>query len=384
MNPLFRKHIFLGCALILAFSCSSKKEVKPTPAPSEIVVGQIDSLTGPQASFGIFSRSGIQLAVSKVNDGGGIAGKKIRLVSMDDQGKPELSESAAVKLVSDSSVVAILGATASTRSLAIAPVIQKHEIPMISPSSTNPKVTGVGNYVFRTCFIDDFQGAVMARFVHDTLKAKKVAILRDLGSEYSVGLSQFFKDKFVSMGGKVVAEETYKEGDVDFQPQLKAMGPKKPDLIYVPGYYTDVANIVSQARKLGIKAVFAGGDGWDSNELYKIGEGSSGASYFTNHYAPNSQDPVHMKFAAEYLAKYKVPPNADAALGYDAAMVLFDAMKRAKSLKGADLREAIAQTKNFPGVTGTISLDDKRNAVKSVVIFKVLGKKADYLQTINP
>lgn len=383
-----KKLIFLGLASVFLFSCTTskqKKEEAPPPAPSdEIVVGEVDSFTGPQASFGLFSRSGIQLAMSKINENGGIRGKKIKLAWVDDQGKPEESEVVTSKLIAEQKVSAILGASASSRSLVVAPIAQKNQVPMITPSSTNPEVTKTGDYIFRACFIDDFQGAVMARFVRETLKSKKVAILRDLESKYSLGLAQFFKEKFVAMGGQIVADEAYKAGDVDFKRQLTTFRPHSPDLIYVPGYYTDVANIIAQARKLGIKAIFAGGDGWDSNEIYKIGESSSEASYFTNHFSPESQDPVFRTFLKEYRAKYKVDPNSDAALGYDAAMVLFEAMKRAKSLSGPDLRAAIAETKDFPGVTGKITLDAKRDAIKSVVIFKVQGKKIEHLQTINP
>jgi branched-chain amino acid transport system substrate-binding protein len=370
------------------FACSSAKKTDsstpPPVSPDEIVVAEVDSLTGSQAAFGVFSRSGIQLAVSRVNDNGGIRGKKIRLISVDDQGKPEETEAAARKLVAERQAVAILGASASSRSMAMAPILQKNKIPMVSPSSTNPDVTAVGDYIFRTCFIDTFQGSVMAKFVRENLKAKKVALLRDTDSKYSLGLAQFFKERFVAMGGQIVADEGYKAGDPDFKAQLTAIRPQGADVIYVPGYYTDVANIISQARKMGIKALFAGGDGWDSNELYKIGESSAEASYFSNHYSPNSKDKVHLKFVEDFKARFKVEPNADAALGFDAAMVLFDAMKRSPSLYGPDLRDAIARTKNFPGVTGTITLDAKRDAVKSVVIFKVQGKKTDFIQTINP
>ncbi|MFH1262854.1 MAG: ABC transporter substrate-binding protein [Pseudomonadota bacterium] len=376
----------LSAALLVA-ACSSSKKTETPVAPAsngEILVAEVDSFTGSQSFFGTFSRSGIQLAISQTNDAGGVGGRKIRLVTVDDQGKPEMTEAVVKKLIKEQKVVAVLGASASSRSLAMAPLLQKAGIPMITPASTNPEVTGAGDYIFRTCFIDTFQGSVMAKFVRENLKAKKVAILRDSDSKYSLGLAEFFKDRFVAMGGQIVADEAYKAGDVDFKRQLTAIRPKAPDVIYVPGYYTDVANIIPQARTMKISATFAGGDGWDSNELYKIGEGSTAPSYFTNHYAPGSTDPVHLKFATAYKAKFRTDSNADAALGYDAATVLFDAMKRAKSLSGPDLRDAIAQTKNFPGVTGVITLDANRDAIKSVVIFKVQGKKTEFIESIAP
>lgn len=356
----------------------------PASPTNEIVIGQIDSFSGPQANFGVYSRSGIQLAVAKVNEEGGIEGKKVRLISLDDHGKPEQSKVVVKKLIFEKKVKAILAPSASSRSLAVAPFAQDHQIPMIASTATNPSVTEVGDYIFRSCFIDTFQGAVMARFVRETLKAKKVAILREVGSEYSLGLASFFKEKFVSLGGQIVRDESYREGDIDFKRQLTAIRPMKPAVIYVPGYYTDVANIISQARKMGIEAIFAGGDGWDSNEVYKIDDGAEYESYFSNHYAPQNENPVHTKFVAAYKKKFKVAPTSGAALGYDAAMVLLDAMKRAKSTDGSKIRAEIARTKNYPGVTGEISLDAKRNAIKSVVIFKVAGKKTTYIQTINP
>jgi branched-chain amino acid transport system substrate-binding protein len=374
--------LILICSWIgILVTCTKEKQ---SYSQNEIRVGQVDAFTGPQASFGLSIKTGIELAFETTNQAGAIFGKKLRLITKNDRGEPAESVAAAKQLINDDQVIAILGASASTRSLQMAAVAQSQQIPMISPSSTNPKVTEVGNYIFRVCFIDTFQGAVMARFARDTLQLKKVAVLRDAQSEYSIGLADFFTKKWKELGGVIVADLSYRAEQLDFVPQIKAIAAAKSELIYVPGYYTDVAHIVLQARKMGIAVPFAGGDGWDSNELYNIGGETLEASYFTNHYSANNQDPVHLKFAKAYSQKFGTAPNADAALGYDAAMVLIGALKRAKSLVGADLRDAIAVTKDFPGVTGRITLDEKRNAVKSAVVMKVQGKKAVYVQTVNP
>jgi branched-chain amino acid transport system substrate-binding protein len=229
-----------------------------------IKIGEVGSMTGSEATFGISTHEGLQLAIKEQNAKGGIKGKKIELISLDDQGKPEEAAVATTKLITQDKVAAIVGEVASSRSLAMAPIAQKNKIPMVSPSSTNPKVTEVGDYIFRVCFIDPFQGAVMAKFASETLKAKKVAILRDVKSDYSVGLSNFFAEAFKNTGGEIVVDQSYSSGEVDFNSQLTSIRAKKPDAIFVPGYYTEVGLIAKQARKLGIKVPLLGGDGWDS------------------------------------------------------------------------------------------------------------------------
>ena len=255
---------------------------------------------------------------------------------------------------------------------------------MISPASTNPRVTQVGNYIFRVCFLDTFQGAVMAKFASDTLKVKKVAILVDVRSDYSVGLQTFFGQAFKKLGGEIVAEQSYSQGDSDFRAQLTAIKAANPEAIYVPGYYTEVGTIVHQARELGITVPFLGSDGWDSPKLWEIGGTSLNGCYFSNHYATDDPNPVVQKFVNDYKAKYKQLPDALAALAYDAARILADAMQRAGSTDGEKVRNAIASTKDFPGVTGQISINEERNAVKTAVIVKVENGKYLLTETIKP
>jgi branched-chain amino acid transport system substrate-binding protein len=341
-------------------------------------------LTGPQATFGVSTLDGAQLALDEVNAAGGVNGKKIRVVSLDDQGKPEEAAVAVTKLITQDKVHVVLGEVASSISLAAAPICQEHKIPMISPSSTNPKVTQMGDFIFRVCFIDPFQGQVMADFAMKNLKAKKAAILRDQKSDYSMGLADFFIKRFKEKGGTIVLDQSYVAGDVDFKSQLTTIRAQKPDAIFVPGYYGEAGLVAKQARELGIKAPLMGGDGWDSSKLYEIGGSALDGCYFSTHYSSESTDPKVKDFVTKYKAKYGQVPDALATLGYDAAGVLVAALKKAKSLEGADVRDSIAATQAYAGVTGSISLDKDRNAVKPAVVLKIQGGKSSYVTTVKP
>jgi branched-chain amino acid transport system substrate-binding protein len=255
---------------------------------------------------------------------------------------------------------------------------------MISPSSTNPAVTQVGDYIFRVCFIDPFQGEVMAKFSANNLKAKKAAILYDFNSDYSRGLYQFFKRSFTSLGGQIVSEQSYTQGDRDFSGQLTAIRSANPDVIYVPGYYGEVGVISNQTKQLGIKAPLLGGDGWDAPQLWQLGGASLNGNYISNHYSVDDPSPAIQKFVADYKARYNILPDALAALGYDSMKVLADSIKRAGGTESTKLRDAIGQTKNFPGVTGQISIDQDRNAVKPAVVLKLQNSKFVYETTIAP
>jgi branched-chain amino acid transport system substrate-binding protein len=268
--------------------------------------------------------------------------------------------------------------------LAAAPMAQSHRIPMVSPSSTNPKVTAVGDYIFRVCFIDPFQGKVMAKFARETLKAQTAVIFRDQKSDYSIGLANVFAKEFTAAGGTIADDKAYVASDVDFKAQLTAFRDKKPDVIFVPGYYSEVGLIAKQARQLGMKQPLLGGDGWESPELFKIGGSALDGCYFSNHCAPDSKEPVVQSFVAKFQARFKHAPGALTMLGYDAAKMALDAMGRAKSLRGDDIRDALAATKDYPGVTGKISMDADRNAVKNAVVLKIDKGKAEFLETVNP
>lgn len=363
----------------------SKPATPAEPNDSDtILLGEVGSLTGSEAAFGISTRNGIELAIEETNAAGGVKGKKVAVRVYDDQSKPEEASSATARLISQDKVVAILGEVASSNSLAMAPRAQEAKVPMITPSSTNPKVTEVGDYIFRVCFIDPFQGAVMARFSHDKLGFKRVSILTDKKSAYSEGLTQVFKETFTRLGGKILSVEAYANGDTDFRAQLTNIKKQKPDGIYVPGYYQSVAIIAEQARELGITAPMMGGDGWDSAKLFELGGKAVEGAYVSNHYSAEDPSPRVQDFIKKYNAKFGSVPDSLAALGYDAARVTIEAMKRAPDLSGPSLRDAIAETKDFPGVAGTITLDANRNPVKAAVVLKVEDGKFKYVDTVAP
>jgi branched-chain amino acid transport system substrate-binding protein len=373
--------LVLGCTKT---QTEATKGNNTTSDASTIKLGEVGSMTGSEATFGISTHNGITLAIEQINAKGGIKGKKLEVITLDDQGKPEEAATAATKLITQEKVMAILGEVASSRSLAMAPIAQANGVIMMTPSSTNPRVTEAGDHIFRVCFIDPFQGTVMARFASDTLKVKRVAILRDVKNDYSMGLANFFKETYTKSGGEIVIDQSYSAGDMDFKAQLTAIRTKNPEAIFVPGYYTEVGLIARQARELGIKAPLMGGDGWDSPKLKEIGGKAIEGSYFSNHYSEEDQSPRVKDFIAQYKAKFNVVPDGLAAMGYDAVLVLTDAMTKAPTLTTKDIRDTLAKTQNFAGVTGVLSLNEKRDAVKSAVVLKVENGSFKYQTTVNP
>ncbi len=355
---------------LLAFACGKKED-----GSGPIKIGHFASMTGAQATFGISTDRAIQLAIKERNAKGGVKGRMIEVKTIDDAGKQSEAATAVTRLINDYGAVAILGEVASSLSLAGGPIAQKSKIPMISPSSTNPDVTSIGDYVSRVCFLDDFQGWVVAKFAFENLKAKKAAILYDQAQAYSSALGKFFEQSWKEMGGEITVKAAYTGGNLEISSQLQQLAGSESDVIFLPGYYSDAATIIRKAREQGIKAVFIGGDGWDSEELHKIAGNALDGNYFANHYSPLEDRPEVKNFVEKYRAEYKAEPDGLAALGYDAALLLFDAMDRAKSLAGPDLRDAINSTKNFTGVTGTFSIDAKRNAKKSAVIIEIKDGK---------
>jgi branched-chain amino acid transport system substrate-binding protein len=350
----------------------------------EIVIGEYGSLTGATATFGTSTKNGIDMAIAEINAAGGVLGRQVRVIIEDDQGLPQEAQTVVTKLITSDRVVAVLGEVASSNSLAAAPVAQQNQIPMISPSSTNPAVTQVGDYIFRVCWIDPFQGLVMATFAKNTLGLAQVAILRDVRSDYSVGLADVFAAEFAKMGGTIVADESYSAGDTDFNAQLTSIRGRNPQGIFIPGYYTDVGLIARQARSGGYTGALMGGDGWDSQDLIEIGGEALNNTYYSNHFSVDDQAPAIQKFVTDYQTKYGQKPDALAGLGYDAAMLLFDAMRRANSTDGPAVRDALAATTNFAGVTGMITLDANRNAVKPAVVLKYENGAYVYVETITP
>ena len=357
-------------------SCSKKQE-------SGIPIGQFASLTGAQATFGQSTDHGVQLALEEINAAGGVLGQPLRVITKDNQSKPGETSTAVRELITRDKVVALIGEVASGRSLEAAPIAQRSGIPMISPASTNEKVTESGDHIFRVCFIDPFQGTVCAKFARK-LGATKAAILVDVSKDYSLGLAKSFKAEFAKEGGVITGEQSYSGGDKDFSSQLTAIKANNPQVIFLPAYYTEAPLIIRQARQLGITVPFIGGDGWDSPELVSVGGTAVEGCYFSNHFSNQSTDPQVVAFVDAYRRKYGVDPDAMVALGYDALKLLSDAMKRAGTTDPAKVNAAIAATKDFPGVTGRITLDEHRNPNKPAVMLRVKDGKFSYVETVAP
>lgn len=355
-----------------------------TKKSNEILIGEFGSLTGGEATFGLSTNKGLRMAFDEINAAGGINGKKVKLITVDDQGKNEEAASAVTRLITQDNVVAIIGEVASSRSKVAAAIAQKYQVPMLTHASTNPDVTKVGDYIFRICFIDPFQGLVMAKFANQNLKAKKAAILRDVKSDYSVGLADVFSSEFKKMGGDLVADLSFQSGDIDFKAQLTQIRSKNPDVIFIPGYYTEVGLIAQQARQLGIKIPLLGGDGWDSSKLNEIGKDAVNGNYYSNHYTTESTDPAVVDFIKKFKAKYNETPDAMAALSYDAAKILAAAIGRAKEVTPKGIRDELAKTTDFPAVTGKITINAERNAIKSAVVVQVQGNNRKFITTIAP
>jgi branched-chain amino acid transport system substrate-binding protein len=369
--------LFLG----LALSCSQQTNDEH----STIRIGFFGDLSGPTFNFGQSASNGVLMAADEINQAGGINGRKIDIVTEDDKGSPELAAQITGKLIDRDKVIAIIGAGASGNSLAAAPKAQSAHIPLIAPSSTNPAVTQAGDYIFRACFIDAFQGEVMARFAANTLKAKKAAIMLDFNSPYSRGLTEFFEFSFAKLDGQIIVKQSYSQGDADFRGQLSAIKSANPDVIYIPGYYGDVAIIARQARQLGLTAPLLGADGWDAPELWELGGDALNGCYISNHYSVEDPSETIQKFARDYRQRFgNLTPDAHAALAYDALRFLAEAIRKAGTTEGQKLRDALAETKNFPGVTGIISMDKDRNAVKPAVILKLEDRRYIYQETIQP
>ena len=357
----------------------------------DLKIGVVYELTGNTASFGTAAANGAKLAFKEINAKGGVLGKQIQIVVADNKGEPSESANAMTKVITQDKVIAVTGFTTSSNGIAGSTVAEANKIPFVAAATTNPKVTvdektgKAKDNTFRVCFIDPFQGTVGANFALNSMKVKKVAIMVDNSSDYSKGLSQFFKEAFTKGGGTIVAEEAYLQKDQDFKTILTKIKGTNPELIYVPGYYEEVGKIVKQARELGITVPFVGGDGWDSPKLAEIGGAAAlNNTFFTNHYSVEDTSAASKAFVEAYKKEYGQVPDAMAVLGYDAAYVLVDAIKRANSAEPAKIREALAATKGYKAVTGEISLNDKHDAVKSAVIIEMKDGKQVYKETVKP
>ena len=379
MKKIFISSIIIISAALFSFSGCNKS------SGDEILIGQFGSLTGSEATFGMSSDNGLKLAVEEINNSGGLLGKKIKLITYDDQGKPSEAATVVEKLINKDKVIAVIGEVASSRSKAGAPKCQQYKIPMISPASTNPEVTAIGDYIFRVCFIDPFQATVLSKFAINSLKVKKIAILKDVKNAYSTGLADFFEKEFKNNGGEIVEVQSFSSGDKDFKAQLTAIKSKNPEAIFIPAYYTDVNLISIQAREVGITVPLLGSDGWESEKLTegKAKDALEGC-FFSTHVSTENPDPNIQNFIKKYKEKYNSMPDAMSFLAYDAGMILFDAIKRAGTVDPTKIKEEIAKTKDYAGVTGKITINDQRNAVKPAVILEIKKGEFKYKETVSP
>lgn len=374
------KKIFALLAIAtIAFSGCTKKT-----NDNEILIGSYSSNTGATATFGVFQMRGIEMAVEEINAAGGINGKKIKHINYDNKSDNDETLAVVNRLISQDKVVAIIGEATSGRSKIGAQIAQQNKIPMLTSSATNPDVTKVGNYIFRACFIDPFQGQVMAKFMIENLKFKKAAVLRDVKNDYSVGLSDVFKAELKKLGGEIVDDIAYQEGDIDFKSQLTSIKTKNPDVIFVPGYYNEVALLAKQLKEMGMKQILLGGDGWSSPKLYEIAKDAMNGHYFSNHYTTESADPKTVQFVKNFKAKYNEDADVMAALAYDATYMMVEAIKNAKETTPEAIRDGLAKIKDFKGVTGNITMNDNRDAIKSAVVVKIDGPNYKFVTSVNP
>ena len=378
-----RKLGFLLLALVLltfaVSGCGSSNELK---------IGVSAPLTGDISALGQSTKNAALLAQEEISAAGGIKiGDKsypVKFIIEDDENKPESTATVFQKLINQDKVLAIIGSQSSKCSNAGAPIAESAKIPQISPWSTNPNVTKDRSYVFRACFIDPFQGKVVASFAKDKLKAKTAAVLYDVASDYNKGIAEVFRDEFIKAGGQIVAFETYMTKDTDFSAQLTKIKGTNPDMLFLPNYFNEVPLQVQQAQKLGLTAKIVGSDGWDNPELLKMGGPAMEGTYFTNHYSPDSDRPASKDFIAKYQKKYNMMPDAAAALTYDAAYLLFQAIEKAGKVDPAAIRDAIATTKDFSGVTGDITYNGSGDPVKGSVIIKIENGKFVFDSAVNP
>lgn len=382
-HRLWRLALLTAAALVVA--CERKGPAAGGEGlPPVVKIGVYMPMTGDTATFGTSSMGGIRLATEERNAAGGIRGSRIELILEDDRGQPEEAKTVVTRLVTRDKVIAVLGEVGSARSIVAAAVCQQKGVPMLTPSSTNEKVTRKGDYIFRVCFIDPFQGEAAAKFAAHVLKLTRAAVITDVKNDYSVGLTKAFRESFTRLGGVIVVEKNYQAGDASFNAQLTSIREAGVEFVYAPGYYGDVGQIIKQARELGVRVPFIGGDGWDSPDLWRGGKEALNGCFITNHYSVDNPDPRVQAFIAAYRRRYGDTPDALAALAYDGARVLYDAIERAGSADGARIRDALAATRDFPGVTGTITLDADRNAVKPAVILELRDGAYHYRTTIAP
>lgn len=383
MKHFTKSFLLVLCVVALAFAGCSKG----ADAGSDVIkIGGIFPLSGDVAVYGVSCRNGVELAIKEINAAGGINGKQIVLISEDDEGKPEKSVNAYKKLVTKDKVGMIIGSLTSGCTAAITELAQSQKVVLLAPAATQASITDAGNFVFRACFIDPFQGTVGGKFAAENIGAKNAAVLYDIANDYSVGLYENFKTQFEKSGGTVVVTESYSTGDTDFNAQLTKIKNANPDVVYLPDYYATVALIVRQLRAQGIDAPIVGADGWDGLTDNAGDEVVNG--FYSNHYAADSTDAKVVEFVKSFKAAYNEEPVSFAALGYDCVYLLRDAIVKASATDAVAVQKALEAT-NGSYVTGNLTFDAKRNPVKSAVIVEIVkgddGKlKTIYNATVNP
>lgn len=361
----------LGAGLTGAGCRRRDARVDEAPPPERVRVGAFMSLSGDTSQYGISALNGIRMAVEEANAAGGVKGMRVDLLVRDTRSDAVETSLVVDKLAREEHVHALLGEVVSSRSLAAARVAQRERVPMLTPSATSPEITAVGDYIFRSCYTDTFQGVALARFAIERLGAMHAALLVDRDQGYSVELARLIREDFERRGGKVVAQQEYPDGESDFSVQLAEVGAAQPDVVFIPGYYMEVGLLARQARALGINAPLVGGDGWDSPRLTQIGGQAIAGGYFTTHFSAEDPDPQVQRFVADYRRLFGMPPDSFSATAYDAARIMLAAIGRAPTLERAAIRDALAQTRGFPGVTGAVTFGPDRNAVKSVVVVRI-------------
>lgn len=380
--------LFLVLAMSTSFAlvgCNTKSEARNYDDSDVIKIGVFEPMTGANAAGGQLEVEGVKLANKLYPT---VNGKKVELVFVDNKSDKVEAASAASNLVEQEKVNAVIGSWGSGNSMAGGDIFMEAKVPAVAASATNPLVTTGNDFYFRVCFIDPFQGKVMAKYAADHLKAKKVALLQEVSSDYSVGICRFFTDAFIDITGDkdaIVAKSNYNTGDQDFTAQLTNIKSKNPDVIFAPGNFSEGALLIKQARQLGITTPIIGGDTWETPEFIDIGQEAVEGTVFSTFFASETPiTPESAVFLDAYRAEYNKEPAAVTALAYDAYIVILDAIKRANSADPVKIRDEIAKTQGFPGAAGVITIDENNNAVKDAVLKQVKNGKFTYLDTIKP
>ena len=380
------KYFLVFLLLIMALvSCKRQPPHSSTSEENVIEVGEIDAITGSEAAFGGAAHQGIEFAIEELNSQGGIHGKKIKLILMNDQGRAEESTMAVKKLLSSHKIVAMITGATSSRTMAMAPIAQLQKVPLLATAATHPKVTQQGDFIFRVSFTDSFQGLCMAQFAKNTLGLKRVAILSDTKNDYSLGLSEAFQNSFLKGGGEIVDRQYYSSGDIDFKGQLTSFKGKQVQAIFVPGYYGDVGLMARQAASLGLNVPLLGGDGWDSPRLTEIAGKSISGSFFSGFYSPEDQSKNVQDFVKKFKKRYGSSPDAAAALGYEGMLVLAEALRKSDTQTSDKVRSELTRIQNFDGLGGKITINSNRDAIRPVVVMKVTeAGRFEYQSTVTP